>query len=1321
MMIEKRFSLSLAVKGTILAAVAIAIVLVVHRHQLERVAGKLQAEARKAAAQGDYEVAVQELRQAAELTPHDVQIYAQIAELCQVRLRQPKEAEQWLARMIHANPEKAQAYYLRAQYWRHLGEWGAAEADIHKALEIAPDHQDAMLLLTECSAEQQQYDLARQLGKAAVDLNPKYSGAYLRLADVEIRDGHREQAIELLRHASLKIPGDSQILWKLANLYLDDGKLLYAQPIIDALQKSSLEAYLKTYLRGRVEYLQRQWLVAAQSFESIRDVLASSPQLAKRGEYWTAICYGRTGNLEAQLLACRRALAFDEDWIPARAAVASALLRAGQFAEAAGELRTLAKLPGAPPATWRELGRALIMMNLCLSPSEQSWDEAEMALRHADKQPSTSGSVALLWAEMFAARQRPEDAERVLREAWEKHPEDLMLWIGLANWADERGDAPQAAELLDEAQRRLGDQAVLRLARAERRLRSQQDGDHSWLAELAEGTQTYSAQDRLVLWRGLADIAFRAGDLKLARTLYSKVSRQSPDDLQVELRLFDMAIGEKDTAALEGILKEIQRLEGGGALWNYGRAAYLRLLATQRGGVEDLSQLAEAHLDKVHDYRPLWARVPMFDADGGQFDTYAEKTIQTYMQAIGMGDRSPALIRRLVQLLFERQRYREAERVLRRCGREENGFPPGLDRLAAEVALQLGDTRKAVSIAARAALDSQNYRDHVWQAQILSLAALKAESEQRSDERQRWLREAEKSLREATRVAPETVAVWVALVQLLASGQRLEEARQVMTEMQDRIPAIQRALAMARCCEALGETGEAEARFREALNASPGDAAAMGRAAVFYQRAGKAAAAEALLRRMRTTLAGERSASAVWARRRLAGLLSARGRDADVREALQLVEENLKLTGNALEDIRAKALLCRVHPEKDCRADALPMLERLVQMQSLPPASDLFALAQACYAASQPKRGNAVMERLLEGQERDPRHVAAYVRALLDQEDVVSARSWLTRLDRLAPNDFSAVELQTEYLVRTQKVGKAVQLLRDYLDAREAPRSERRQRLESVAHCLWRMAARIEKLDRVAAAELRNAAEQVWGVGKLDREEQALHAAFLAETGRVGKALEVAGQVGPGMSLASLTRLVAATLEDGRVTETDLEKASAFLQASLPAHGRPTVLLKLGATLAARLGECDQAEQLLREVLQKDAQDLMALNNLAAQLALQRSNLEEALRLAEAAINLGGATSTHLDSRALVYLAMGRLDEANRDLDAAIAVAPNGLYYFHKAQVLLSLDRKPEAKTAWGRSRLLGLQTHQLHPLERPVYEQTEQKLRQVMGGSGEG
>ncbi|NOZ94786.1 MAG: tetratricopeptide repeat protein [Acidobacteria bacterium] len=132
------------------------------------------------------------------------------------------------------------------------------------------------------------------------------------------------------------------------------------------------------------------------------------------------------------------------------------------------------------------------------------------------------------------------------------------------------------------------------------------------------------------------------------------------------------------------------------------------------------------------------------------------------------------------------------------------------------------------------------------------------------------------------------------------------------------------------------------------------------------------------------------------------------------------------------------------------------------------------------------------------------------------------------------------------------------------------------------------------------------------------------------------------------------------------------------------------VLFTYAASLE-RLGRRGEAATVFQKILQLDPDDAEAANYLGYMWADAGDNLEEALRLISHAVELRPGTGAYLDSLGWVYFKMGKLDEAERWLRQAMkAGEKSGTVHAHLGEVLLASGKKDEAKKQLQRGLDLG-------------------------------
>ena len=1035
--------------------------------------------------------------------------------------------------------------------------------------------------------------------------------------------------------------------------------------------------------------------------------------MVKQADFWLGGCYRQLGNADQQLTAYRRAVSVDPFWIPARAGVAAALLSMRRIEEAQDEYRELMRLGGSPVSAVLDLAQLEILRNLWSNRADRHWGEAERLIRAAEKVAADEPRIPILRAEILVAQDRAPEAEKLLHEARKSHPHEITFYLALVSLAQRERDWGRADKQLDEARQEFGDRAALRLARAQQFVQQFGKECAERLRKLAEGTDPLPEGERIDLWRGLAAASLQVGDYDQTRRLCQRLSEKEPHNLQVRLVLFDLALRAEDASGLGKVLDQIHEIEGDGPYWHYGTALELSLRAKQD---KKLLDSAQEHLARCRTLRPGWSRVPFLAAEVCLRQGNEELAIDNYLRAVDLGERSPRAVRRVVQLLAQRQRFLEADRIIRRIEEQQSPFSASLSRLASEVSLRLDDFDRALDMAKQAAADSPRQEDHIWLGQVLGILGQRARAEKRTTEAERIWGEAEKELRRAVELSQNSTDAWVAMIQFLVRTAQKEKAEKAIAEAEGKIPVEQAPLALAQCYEVMGNREMAEKKYLAAVAAAPADVTVLRRLVEFYLRTGKTRDAQTHLKRI---VAGEIKAGGqhlVWARRALALILAGQGTYDSLRQGLELVEENLR-TAAAVQDLRAKAVLLSAHPKRQEREKAVEIFEKVIEDPRVATAGDRLILARL-YMAQGPSKwalASRQFRSLLASAPNQPQYAMAYAAALLAHKELDDAERWLDRLDQIAPGQFSTVTLRAQALCQRGKHEQAIGLLNGYLQRPESQGADRAERIGLMATRMEDLGNRLrDPKQKAAAARFAEEAENLYRqYAKLRPENELLVAGFLARQKRLDEATAVAEQAWPTAKPAVIATTMVSLLAGENPGSPEDARAEKVLLAATEKFERPISFLLLLADYYSVRNRCPEAEAVYREILEKNPNEVLALNNLALLLALERKQLEEAEQLVNRAIELRGPAVNALDSRASVYLARGKLHEALADIDAVIADSPAAAAYFHRALILAQMNRLPEARQALKTAQKKGLKAELLHPLEMPAYEKLCRTLQQ--------
>jgi tetratricopeptide (TPR) repeat protein len=1261
---------------------------------------------------GDFAKAVELYEQARQQVPTRIEVFVRLADLLRTRLREATRADAVMdARaeqggLISKNGRSAAAYLARARYRaRYAIPNVDPSADITQALKLAPD--DAEVIIAAAGQARAQGDLvrARTLLERGCKQHSRNGPMYQALADLELQADQADLAVKAFSAGITALKGehiDTQIglRWGLVNTLIDLGRLNEATAEIKFLSDQGLRPVLLGYLDARLLVTRGRYAAAAWKLRDLLPQLSAAatlPELTKRSLILLGRCYERLGNSDQRYVTFDRAVAIELDpdpvWIPARRGLAEALVEINKIEDAIEQYRII--LPR-EPGVGLALARLQIVQNLRKPAANRRWQDVEQALASVERglgdtaSPRAVAEIAILRAEALASRGDIVSAHQLLAETIAKHPDQVGLWVILANLAGRNGKPEETLFVLDEAQRKLGNKVELLLARIGYWTHSKGQAAVEALEKMDRESTEMPPDDLLRVRRELAIGFARLGQVERTAALWRRLVEQSPDDLEIRLVLFDLALQAGDRQAIENTLVEIRRIEGDneGTFWRYARA--LTLLQRFHKDQADRNVLTEARdlLQQVVTLRPNWARAPLALSEVEQLADNPEAAIQQGLRAVSeLRERDPASVGRVLKLLIENGRVDEAGRIVQQLRTEQMPLSGELEHLASEVSFRSGDPAFALDLARRSVT-----KDTKDPSQVIWLGLLQAAAGEN----------AEQTLRQAVALDPARPDARLALIRYLASIGRTDDARVALAEAEKALPANRGRLELAQANEAIGNDKRAADFYEEAQQAladkpenDPASLSTLRAAAAFDIKVGRFAEAEIRLKRV-IELGGS-STNAAWARRIMPLILAIRGdrvRSLRALETLGLTSSvRSDSTDTKPEDLRARALALALQPNRIYRNQAILALETLVRRKASSVA-DLRLLAQLHDANNDWDRARARFLEVINANPKDPEPLASYIRALLRHDQRGEAEAHLPRLQHLVPDAPSTVEIEARVLAARGKIAEAVKRLEEFATTDPS-------RIEFVTRIL-------EEMGQYAPAE---AMYRRFDALVRPRNPQAalVLAGYLGRRGRTSEALAVLDlQAWRTIPPATISNAGATILYNAR-DDDDAPRAAVAERIAALIRDRPEIAsLRFDlANVRILQGRYADAEAIYRELHEQDRTIGAPLNNLAWLLAIRGGDrASESLSLIQQAISLEGESPDLLDTRALAYLATGQLDPAIVDLENSLVVDPLPETYYHLARAHYAKGQVRDAKNALRHSQDLGLTIENLHPLERPAFRE---------------
>jgi tetratricopeptide (TPR) repeat protein len=1298
---------------------------------------------------GDESNALLYYRRAIECSaPERVEAYGRCATLLQ-EAGQAKEAEETIEKLVQSDPKNYQVYLERGRYRHRFGDPKDVLNDLRRATELAPGKPEVYKELAQAT---EQGAVPKGSGRAAarriledgLKAAPGSAELYEALADLEWRGGAVDKAIETLELGLKSMPDESKLRLVLAHILAqrgDTGKLALQ---IRELERIGYSSVFLQYLKAYYQVNSQQYALAKQLLVPLlaEPLLAAAGQHPFKGELnlLLARCYRQLGEPEMEQDALLRALSSNPNDMRAKGSYIASQVNQGNLD---GAIQGYQELIGQAPKARTALVGLLITKNRRLPVAQRNWAEVDRLIEAIKRDEPDSFVPVILQADVLVAQDKAAQAEAELRKAHSQFPRSVELWNAHANLIRLQGRVDAALSVLDEAQRQLGDRVELRLQRAQLWATKQGPEVITVINGLAQNTQGFSKEDRHKLLDGLAVELARRQDLQGARRLWSQLAEEEPTNIRVRQVLLDLAFQTADLASkgeIEKYIKQIEEIEGGeGMLGRYCQARYLiwqARLAQDKSTQEALRTSARVLLSELRSRREDWAVLFLALAEldeqelaqGGldqkQKRDKQESIANSYLRAIDLGQREPAIARRAVELLFELGRSSDAMQLASK-------IPTG-SQLAAQVALREGDYPRAEELARKAVVaNPTNIQERRWLVQILVA-------------RQKFS-DAETELREVVNLDKSDPDRWIALVELLRLSKQPEKAEKAVREAEANLPQPKGLLALAHCSDLVGQAYAAEAKddlklkwysearkwYEKARAAQPDDLLVARRFTQFFLSTGQVGEAESALEAILKSAGAKNPALATWARRNLA-LTLASGTDPEkVRRALALMESSGRdQTGGAgqasktLEDPEDLRVLVRVldaQKTPTARGRAVRILESLVARNLANPQDRLWLARFLEASGDWPKAREQYRELVLRSENaRDqeilkqrPMYVAEFANRLLrhretkDNGDLVEAQTMVGKLKQLQPTALGTLRLEIELYRAENQIQKAENVVRDHAGRKDLLPAGCKALAELAEESGW--------------LELAQELYQRFAEMSESLEGKVVLAEFLGRHGHVKDAVDLCEPLwSTTREPKEITAVADACLKalfGPRSTPeaVQMERVAQRLERALKNGPRSTTLIMALGNVRERQGHYKDAEDLYREVIKQGDRRGVSYNNLAWLVALSDRKGSEALKYINEAITLQGPSGVYLpdflDTRAVVYLIAGEPRRAIIDLEKAIQAAPSPSKYFHLGQAYLADHNKEKAKQNLELAKTKGLALRDLHPLEQPIYQKVLSEL----------
>lgn len=1238
--------------------------------------------------QGQPQRASEHLRKTLASGHAKAEAYVLLAHVLKNQINTPEslaESDEVMRKLIADRPEDPQARLAMARHLLNRRQYSEARQELEKAaaagLNTTSDPELARLRAELYLAENKLAD-ARGILQSAIEANPENARLRLMLADVHYRLDDRTRATEELNRVTSLVPSDAPALLDVLDKKIDYGMLNQARQDIGTYLQGEDYSAIADYLHGRILLAEGNWPEARDRLERTLTPFERFPKYLSKTHLALAACYQQANNYDRMLEVANAALRADPLHVAPRLAVADAQALLGNWDSA---LPTFRQLADQYPQAKQAYLRYTLAQQLALPRETQNWTGFDSLLGN----PPHSAEAMILKARSLAARADFSAALATLDEATMARPSEPEphIWkaLFLAN-----SDRSAALESLEEATRTIGDRADFRLAKARILTVGDQPADAATLKSLGENAAGFRDDERFLLYAGLGDLfSSRLKDWATATTFYEQAARAQPFHLAARIAWFRSALRAENFPAMDQALSELRKLDGSNGVTYRTHAAMKALpglTADQRNQAQTLRQSVAEALPQ----RPSWSLPYMVLGELDERLNDPESALENYQQAVDRGEQSDRLVRRLIRLYFQRGRLDDARRVLERATR--SGTLPGdLQQQQALANASLGQGTAELSALVKANADSRNPADQLFRGQAALLLGDR--------------REAVTAFEKALDLNPQLIEGWSQLVRLHALNndraaaeaiaKRAEQALQPLSERQPE--GTQVLIALGDIQQLLGRLTAAEQHFLRAEAQSPEDSLPTRRLIELWLQSQRIPDARKRLETL-SQQAGK-PVDARWARQRLAELLvSLPQGHKNLDQALALLQQNI--TSGQPDAVRARAFLMARDPFR--RAEARELIAGTLKEKSLN-ADESMSLAQLAY-----QQGDlAYAENLMRDACRSPsiarlEHMAFLHKLLLERDRLPQAREVLTQIQRFGPKGWEVLTLEARQLTAEDQRDAAAQRLVEF--ARD---QEPQWIVTRLVPLLAELGARSE-----AEKQLLAACESP----RMPQPKQALARGYVL-IGMPQQALATLEKLGANeLSPPEQARIMTAAValqsramlsgEDASTWDQTLTRWTTWVNQQLQATPGEPELVQCSAVLADSLRDYPLAIRQYQRLISVAPETIAGRNNLAFLLAvINKDSSPQALESIQHAIDRAGPIPSLIDTRGLVHLAAGRVNEAIRDLETVTQVDQNPRYYFHLALAYERTGNTPKQVAAIDAATRLRLQKSMLHPGEWPAFE----------------
>ena len=526
--------------------------------------------------------------------PHSISAYSNYAAMLRSIDNKPELAEQVLTQMIKENPDSAQAYLARGQYFVGINEPGRGQRDIEKAYQLAPDDADVLLAMAQRAEVDKKNDRAKQYLEQGKKSHPKDGRFYQSLSGLAMLDKKYEDALAIVDSGIKAVPSDEALglLYAKSELQFQANDIEGVRKTADVMRKSGFRPGFVEWVDARILLAEEKWFDASKALYELQPKMADyGPAVTDQIAVQLGLAYEKSGRLDLAADTYDVVLQHNPANDPAKAGKQRVRAMKGQPAEdsATSDLdEQVAKILQQPKG-------------------ERDWNKIDPQLKKlAEERKLEGAALDLFWAKLMLLREDYPQARKYLVAGRDKDPKNLEIQrtAVLLLRADPSQGPDKALRLLDQVQEKFGDSPELRLDRVDclialNEKNRNNDELKEKLAKLNEAPADWTEEQKVGLWNGMAGRYLALNQRDEAQANLERVATQRPTALVPRMTLFSLALESNDDVGMRTAQDKILTLVGSkeDSNWLYTEAR--RMLSLYRRGelgkesLPEIRQLAD--------------------------------------------------------------------------------------------------------------------------------------------------------------------------------------------------------------------------------------------------------------------------------------------------------------------------------------------------------------------------------------------------------------------------------------------------------------------------------------------------------------------------------------------------------------------------------------------------------------------------------------------------------------------------------------------------------------------------------------------------------